>query len=77
MPTLTSARTFWELCAQGTKAILCSADGTAFCVCNARNMKHYPGDEPVVSVAAYNGQLRLYVNQSAQTINHWKMKFGA
>ena len=75
MPT--NARAFYELCAQGTKAILCSKDGKAFCVCNQRNMKNYPGDEPVVSVAAYNGQLRLYVNQSAQTINHWKMQFGA
>lgn len=75
MPT--NARSFYELCAQGTKAILCSKDGEAFCVCNARNMKNSPGDEPVVSVAAYNGQLRLYVNQSAQTINHWNMQFGA
>lgn len=71
------ARTCYELAAKGTTVYLVSTDGRTFLECNARTMADTPGNEAVQAVSAYDGELRLHINQSAQVIKHWKRKYGA
>ena len=72
-----AAKILYELAAKGTTVYLVSTDGRTFLECNTRNMADYPGDEAVVAVAAHEGELRLYTNQSAPVLKHWKNKYGA
>lgn len=71
------ANVVYELAAKGTTAYLVSTDGRTFLECNARNMADLPGNEAVQAVSAYDGELRLHINQSAQVLKHWKRKYGA
>ena len=70
------AKTFFELAAHGTTAYLVSTEGRTFLECNTRNMADTPGNEAVMAVSAYDGELRLHVNQSANVLKHWKRKYG-
>lgn len=72
-----TAREIYNMAAKGTTCYLASQNGHALMECCNRNMQDYPGDELVVSVAAYDGQLRLYTNQSELVIKHWKNKYNA